>query len=338
MVRELTSPGTPELPLPMSDVYLSMMRSAAVVHAARLGVFKLLENGALDVTEAATRLQCHERGMRSLLDALVAFGYLRLEDGRYANSAFVEAYFTSKGTVDFTPGLLWTAEAWRMLEDLDGAVQRGGPRVSMWEEMKQRPATAALFSRYMEAYAAYIVPDVQDAVSLPRDARRMLDVGGSHGLHSVAFCTRYPELHATVFDLRESLANTADVAARHGLSDRISTRAGNSLVDDLGTGYDVVLLFSVMHNHTPQENRALLTRLASALKPGGLLVIHDYLRPATPQPHLSALALTLMLEVGATIHGEEDVRDWLSVAGFHDVNRKELHPQEKGTMLLATRR
>ena len=42
--------------LPMLDIYMPMMKSAAIVAAARLGLFEALSAGALDTPELARRL------------------------------------------------------------------------------------------------------------------------------------------------------------------------------------------------------------------------------------------------------------------------------------------
>ncbi|GAC1432375.1 MAG: hypothetical protein NVSMB65_05950 [Chloroflexota bacterium] len=57
-------------------------------------------------------------------------------------------------------------------------------------------------------------------------------------------------------------------------------RAGNVLVDDLGTTeYDVVLIANLAHHFDDATNRALQRRIARALRPGGCSVVLDLLRP-----------------------------------------------------------
>jgi hypothetical protein len=41
-------------------------------------------------------------------------------------------------------------------------------------------------------------------------------------------------------------------------------RPGNYLEEDLGSGYDLVLLFNVLHGHPAAGNQALLARVAAA--------------------------------------------------------------------------
>jgi SAM-dependent methyltransferase len=68
------------------------------------------------------------------------------------------------------------------------------------------------------------------------------------------------------------------------MGERVRHRAGNALSDDLGNGaWDVVLLSQLVHHFTDEQNRGLLRRIAAALKPGGVCVLLDVLRPSSPE-------------------------------------------------------
>ena len=118
---------------------------------------------------------------------------------------------------------------------------------------------------------------------MPDGATRMLDIGGSHGYLSVAVCRRYPELRSEVLDLPEAVEQAAQLLAAEGMGDRVVHRAGNALTDDLGSDiYDLIMMFSLVHHFDDETNRALTARCARALRPGGLLVIGDLMRPESP--------------------------------------------------------
>ncbi len=120
-------------------------------------------------------------------------------------------------------------------------------------------------------------------VRLPAQARRLLDVGG-HGRYALALCRRYPSLSAVVFDAPQALeAARAGIAEAH-LAERVTTQAGNFLEDGLGSGYDVALLFNIVHGLTPEQNTALLRRAASALNPRGIVVVAEQVSSRAPGP------------------------------------------------------
>lgn len=337
-----------EAPLPafaMLTAYLPMMKTSAMTSAAELGVFHHLHTQPCTAADAATALSTSSTGMERLLFALESFGLVhRGLDGRYHNSRFVEAHFTPAALADFTPGLLWNAEAARLMLNLTDAIKNGGPAESMWSMMERRPGMGALFSAYMEAFARYLSPDLVKALPMPAGATRLLDIGGSHGLHSAALCERYPELHATVFDFATSLEHTPRVIEQHGLQERMRLQAGNAVTDDFSHpdtngngGYDVVLLLSVLHNQTEAQAKDIIRRAGKALNPGGVLVVHEYFHDANnPQPYTSSFLLTLLVEVGTSLQTPENLRTWLAEAGCGAIRRVDFE-QGKGSLLLATR-
>ena len=116
-------------------------------------------------------------------------------------------------------------------------------------------------------------------LSLPRSARQMLDIGGSHGYFSVALCRRNLQLRSTVLDLPQAIKHSASLLAKEGMGDRIVHRTGDVLTDDLGAGaYDVVFLASVVHHFDEVSNRELVKRIARALRPGGVVAIWEPVR------------------------------------------------------------
>jgi predicted O-methyltransferase YrrM len=140
-----------------------------------------------------------------------------------------------------------------------------------------------LYQRGMRAQASLLAPLLTRSIPMPRGARLMLDIGGSHGYFSVALCRRYPGLRAIVVDLPDAVEQAAPILAREKMGDRVVHRAGDALSDDLGEAeYDLVFMFSLVHHFDDATNRRLVARAARALRPGGVMVIGELLRPASP--------------------------------------------------------
>lgn len=323
--------------LPMLDIYLPMMKSAAIIAAARLGVFEALATDDLEIGLLAGCTGTDEAGMRTLADFLVALGYLQRQGMRYGNTDYTRRWLTSHGAVNYTPGALWSHEAWSMMGQLDMVVKEGGPATNLWDRMTHAPHLGALFSRYMQAFAQDLGPDLLDHLPVDAAHRRLLDLGGSHGQHAMRFCQRYQQLEAVIVDLPSALTDTPAAIAAAGLSGRIQTRAGSVLDLDWGDGYDLVFYLSVGHNQHAEDNRRVIAQIARSLRPGGLLLVHDYLAQTPPNPFQAAFRLTLMSETGTRTYSEGEYRDWIEAAGFSGVSRVDLNPLEKGSLLIARR-
>lgn len=323
--------------LPMLDIYMPMMKSAAIVAAARLGLFEALAGGPLAEAALAQRTGSDSAGVRTLADFLVALGYLQRRGTDYANTDSTQRWLTSAGAIDYTPGALWTHEAWAMMGDLDRAVKAGRPAQTLWERMALEPNLGPLFSRYMHAFAQDLGPDLVARTPVAPQHQRLLDLGGSHGLHTMRFCRHHPQLQAVIVDLPSALTDTPASIAAAGLAERISTRPGNVLDLGWGEGYDIVLYLSVGHNQQPEDNRRVIAEIARCLCPGGMLVVHDYLAGNPLNAFHAAFRLTLLFETGTRTYSQAEYQAWFDAAGFARTQRVDLDPLEKGSLLIAYR-
>jgi SAM-dependent methyltransferase len=104
------------------------------------------------------------------------------------------------------------------------------------------------------------------------------------------------------------------------MGDRVVHRAGNALTDDLGDAeYDLILAFSLVHHFDAETNRAFAARCARALRPGGIYVIGDLVRPASASKG-SAQDLFYDLYFALTsrsgLWSADEMADWQRSAGL----------------------
>ncbi|PKO28163.1 MAG: hypothetical protein CVU24_01065 [Betaproteobacteria bacterium HGW-Betaproteobacteria-18] len=321
--------------LAMLDVYMPMMKSSAIIAAGRLGLFEALAVGPLSVAKLAAKIDSSNKGTAALTDFLIALGYLEKHGDHLANTASTQRWFTSRGKVDYTPGLLWTHEAWSMMGGLAEAVRGGHPENILWNAMVEKPHLGDLFSSYMAAFASDLGADLLKHVPVQAEYRQLLDLGGSHGLHAIRFCHHYPQLNAAIVDLPSALTKTGKTIKNEGLSERIDLIPGDLQEQNWGINHDLVFYLSVAHNHTVDENRLVFQRIFNSLNPGGLLVIHEYLTKTPKNALDAAFRLTLLLETGTQTYSYDDYSNWLTEAGFKSVELVHLDPREKGSFILA---
>jgi SAM-dependent methyltransferase len=113
-------------------------------------------------------------------------------------------------------------------------------------------------------------------------ARRLLDIGGGHGLYSIALTEKNPGLEATVFDLPMVTDATGDFIRKHR-AERVHVHPGDFFKDPLGTGYDIVFSSSNPGGKVPE----LIPKIASALKKGGLFINKQDLDEGQVDPWLN---------------------------------------------------
>lgn len=308
---------------PIDEVIGNSIKYAALTTAAKLGVFRALEDGPKSLAELADAIGADPDGTRSVCDVAAVLGWLEATGDGYRTGPLADRWLRRDGEYDFTPALLWAYELTNVLWELPEAVRAGRPARSLWERWADNPGAGRDFSEYMKVKSRLTVPAIVDAVPVPAGATRLLDLGGSHGLHSMAFCRRYPDLSATILDLPEALAGTGAALAEAGMDDRVSLRRGSfltgDLTDDRGDGYDVVLLFEIVHNHSDETNRDLVARAAKALRPGGRIVILEDVRGERPEEHNAAFSLAMYACSGDRTYSFPEIASWLEGAGMSDV-------------------
>lgn len=268
------------VPLPLGETLPTLLAARSLMAAVRFGFFQALAGGALTAEEVAGRCRTHPRATRVLLDTLISLGYASLSDGRYGLTANSRKWLLPDSPKSLHDSILYRYLEWDWIARLDDFVSTGRI-LDIHGEMA--PEQWALYQRGMADVARLGMPELAQRIPVPAGARDLLDIGGSHGLLSVALCRRHPGLRASILDLSSAIEHAAPILAREGLGDRVVHRPGDALVDDLGTeAWDVVLLSNLAHHFDDSANRDLARRVARSLRPGGIFAIVEIFRRESP--------------------------------------------------------
>jgi len=171
-----------------------------------------------------------------------------------------------------------------------------------------RPPLGGLFGTYLLANMAnnFFPVRVGDILRVQVPARR-------YGLARAG-------LTATVFDLPQALEVGRETIAAEGMGDRVSIREGDFWRDGLGAGYDVALLFNIIHAHSPDRNADLLSRVSGAVNPGGLIAVLDQLPGRVSGQAAKALArlqgLNYFNDLDARTYDFDQIAGWMAKAGI----------------------
>jgi 2-polyprenyl-3-methyl-5-hydroxy-6-metoxy-1,4-benzoquinol methylase len=272
------------VPTPLLDTIVALLLARSVMVGVKVGVFEALATQPLGAAEVAVRCATDPRATEKLLGALAGAGYLEAHDGCFALAPVARRWLLKDSARSLHDAILLQFLDADFIARMEDFVRTGEP-LRIHEAM--RDEQWELYQRGMRAGANLAAPELALRIPVPKRARgetvEMLDIGGAHGYYSVALCRRHPSLRATLLDLPEAVAHAAPILAAEGMGDRVVHRAGNALTEDLGEEtYDLVLIANLVHHFGDATNRALVKRVARALRPGGVLVIGEVIRPSAP--------------------------------------------------------
>lgn len=305
-------------PVPLVETQLAYTLARVVMVATKLGVFDLLAEQDATAAELAGRSESDERAMAKLLFALAGAGYLEeREAGRYGLTAMARKWLARESPVSLADKLLLQFKEWEWMEESERFVRTGEP-VAIHRTLGEEDWD--LYMRGMRAMTAAFSKEGVRRMPVPKQARQMLDIGGSHGLYSVGLCRRHDGLSSVILDLPEAVEKAAPLLAEEGMGDRVTHRPGDALVDDLGEErYDLVLIAQLVHHFSDAQNAELAKRVARALRPGGVYAILDVFRaPSARKAGQVAALLDFYFALTSTsgTWSPDEMAGWQRAAGL----------------------
>jgi hypothetical protein len=328
-------------PGPLLDIF-GAVAFRSILAGINLGVFDALHHGPLTPAELARRIGGNERGVTVLLDTLTPLGYVTKKGHCYTNTAMTRKWLVRSSPSSLADGYVyWGAILHELWDNLEESIRTGEPPTHLYDWIETHPATSRAFQRWMVAIAHLNAHEIIGKLKLPPTARQVLDIGGGHAMYSVALCQRYPHLTTTVIDSPEALKVAQETVTAAQLHDRITLHAGDFLHDDLGTGYDLALLFNIVHGLDAPQNRVLIEKVADALIGNGRIAIVEQLVDTAPGPTTRVIGQLLGLSyfhlLGGQIYTFDEVVGWLRAGGFTQPRRKNLLKSSSGSLVLATK-
>jgi len=310
----------PVTPQPITRVAAGFMAAKHLFVANELDVFAHLADGPLPVEELATRAQAPVRTLRIVLDALVGLELLERRDGRYANTPETDLYLTGRGPRDFRPALrFWNRVSyprWQQLETVVRTERGVGFAPNADSDELHWHGMAAITQAGARALAG--------AYDFGRH-RALLDLGGGDGTFGGEVLLRHPGLRSTLLELPAVARLAAARLAQHPARDRITVEPCDLTADELPhCDHDLVLVANVLHVFVPEQNVALLRKIATAVRPGTRLLLVDTWTDATRSGPLQTALLSgeYLVANGGQAFSVTDAAEWLDRTGWKLVEDK----------------
>ena len=295
---------------------------ACTLHAGvKLDVFSTIGNHRLTRNDVAEKLRGDPKGVEMLLNALTAMGLLEKNDDTYSNTPLSKAFLVREASQYVGHIILHHHHLVDSWSRLDVSVKSGHPvRDSATHSDEERRES---FLMGMFNLANNLAPVLVPKIDLSKH-RHLVDVGGGPGTYSIHFCLKNPDLKATIIDLPSTRPFAEKTIAKFNLQNRIDFESVDYLEQGIEGIYDAAWLSQILHGESPEDCRKIVGKAVSALEPGGLIMIHEFILNNTMDGPLFPALFSLNMLLGTSggrSYSEKQLTDMLSDAGVVDIQR-----------------
>ena len=311
-------------PEPIHQMMYSFAPSRVLFTGVRLGVFSHIASGKRTAREIAGAAKANERGVRMLLDALVACGLLRKKHfGKTSQYLLTPraAKFLVRNSPDYLGGMIEHDAMWDAWQRLPESVRTGRP-VNRVDQPNKNTKFFTSLVRSLHVISRDPAQSAARALGAGKTHKgmRVLDIACGSGVWGIAIAEADSQARVTAQDFPAILKETRKYARSHGVEDRYNYLPGDLARSSLGREqYDLALLGHILHIQGERSSRRLLRRVHGALRAGGRIVIAEMIpndrRTGPPFPLFFALNMLLNTAVGDA-YTVAEYRKWLQEAGF----------------------
>ena len=154
---------------------------------------------------------------------------------------------------------------------------------------------------------------------------KVLDIAAGHGMFGVTIAKHNPKAKIVAVDWASVLQVATENAKRLGVADRHTLLPGSAFDVEFGHDYDLVLVTNFLHHFDLPTNEKLLRKFHAALKPGGRVVILEFVpnEDRVSPPEAATFPLVMLAGTPAgDAYTYSEYQGILRSAGF---KRDELH-------------
>lgn len=298
------------------------------VAIAHLGLFTWLAENAATFGAICAHFEIHPRPADVMMTLLTAQGLVTQSGGCYHLTLRGREHLVAGSRFNLAPYYASMKDRGPTLDMLK-VLRTGKPAnwgsydPQAWAQAMERPDFAAHFTAAMDCRGVLLGPALAKGLDLSAH-KALLDIAGGSGIYACCIAAANPDVRVTVLERPPVDRIAAECIARQQYSARVGVIAGDIFKGDLPGGFDAHLWSNVLHDWDEPDVRALLAKSHAALRPGGLVVVHDaFISTEKNGPlHIAEYSALLMNITEGKCYSISEMRRYLSDAGFEWVAHK----------------
>ena len=274
-------------PEPIDAMIQGYRTSHILLTGIEKGVFTRLSESK-SAKEIAEEMGTAPRVTEKFLNVLVTLGLLAKSDKKYANTVDAGTFLV-EGKSHYIGNLVRiTVGSNLLLSHLDEVLKNDGSLQERSEEYAFDEVQILGHAEWALCLELPIIFDTLKDVPEFANAKRILDLGGAHGVYSMAFAQKNSISEVTLFDFPHVVEIAKKFIASYGMEDRIKLIAGDFNSDEIGNGYDLVFVSHVFYQKKGIES--VLGKIYGSLNKNGVVILNHWVANETRTgPRVSVL-------------------------------------------------
>lgn len=314
-------------PVQLMQGLFGFMVTKGISTVASLDVADALKGGPLYYTDLANVVGADQRALHRTMRMLASAGvFAEPKPGTYANTPVSELLSKdTPGSMRDLAVMISSESHWLPWGRYEQTVRTGesGPQHAFgtdffsWCQREENREQWAIFNAAMTSFSSGVAPLVAEAVDFAR-FKKVIDIGGGHGLLLKMVLAKAPHATGILFDL------PGVVEGATNLPDRMTAHGGD-FFGGVPSGGDCYLLKHIVHDWSDQHCRTLLGNIAAAMDPAGRVFVIETVMPETPGPHPAKFMDVNMLAMteGGSERTETEFAELFASAGLKLIT---IHP------------
>lgn len=310
----------------LQSTLMDSWRTQALCVAASLGLADLLAAGPRTSADLAGASNTDPEALHRLLRALGTIDFCRERaDGSFELTDFGALLQEKSPHSQRAWTIWWGRYLWPVWEHLLYSVQTGASARKMLQgtegfaHLEQDRDAAAIFNRAASDLSRAIAGNLVRCYDFG-GLRRVVDIGGGHGLLLLTILQNNPEARGVLFDLPHAIEGARRHVEEFGLTGRCELVAGDFFcaVPEHGDAY---ILKNVIHDWDRERSLQILRNCRQAMRVGARLLVIETIIPeqmgtSAADQAIARSDLTMLIAHAAQERSEAEYRGLLAAAGF----------------------
>jgi ubiquinone/menaquinone biosynthesis C-methylase UbiE len=310
-------------PRPLMRILGDFANSQILEASIEYDFFTLIAKGFQSADEIAREAKTDPRATRIVLDSLPALGLIEKRVGKYFLTPTAESFLV-RGKPSYVGEFRHVALAlWNGMAHLKESLKTGKPlsrmdtnaELQVWEKL-------VLGIIVIAEPAAKALCEILK-IGTERKGIKVLDIAGGSSIFGMTIVSCDPGAQVTQLDWPNVNAVARKVNKERGLEGKIRFIDGEHHTANIESNhYDLVLASNFCRFESPKGNQELFSKAYSALKPGGIFMVNDFV----PNEERTGPTFALRFSVYTLTHTPEgecwtlsQYSDWLKKAGFASI-------------------